>query len=145
MELLPSMFTPERSTFFGNPLKAFEEAFTRNWPTAWVTANNTFPLDLVELADKYSLKADLPGIERKCVDISFENQALTIRVEVQTEEEKKDARYLMRERLCQTVVRSVSLPLADPKAAIDAVMKDGVLKITVPKSHEKQTKRIEIH
>lgn len=145
MELLPSIFSPERSAFLTNPFKAFEEALGRTWPTSLVTTGNTFALDLVELPDKYALKADLPGIDRKCVDISFENQVLTIRVEAATEEEKKEARYLMRERLYQTVMRSVTLPLADPKAAIDAVMKDGVLKITVPKSHEKQTKRIEIH
>lgn len=145
MELMPNIFTPERTGLTSNPFRMFEEAVNKMWPTMQTAGFNTFAIDLVEQPDKYLIKADLPGIDRKCIDLAFENHLLTVRVEVEREEEKKEGRYLLRERFYQTAVRSVPLPLADAKANIDAVMKDGVLRITIPKSHEKQTKRIEIH
>ena len=148
MEYFPEILSSSRSPLFTNPLRNFEDIFTsafKPWMPMQRFAAPTIPLDIVEFADKYIVKADLPGVERKCVDISFENGTLLLKVEMVRDEEKKDAQYLTRERLFSSTARSIPLPLADAKGAIDAVMKEGVLRITVPKQVEKHTKKIEIH
>lgn len=152
MEFLPTTLFPQtRPNLFTSPFRAFDEVVRdmfRSWPAMQTITPQTFPVDILEYNDKYLIKADLPGIDRKCVDISFENNLLTLRVEEFKEKEEKvekEANFLVRERLFSECARSIPLPLADVKATIDAVMKDGVLKIVVPKSHEKQTKKIEIH
>jgi HSP20 family protein len=149
MEYFPETTSQSfRSPFFSYPLRAFEEVFgaaTKPWFAPQRFAAQNIPLDVAEFADKYIVKADLPGIEREDVDISFENSNLTLRVEVEREEEKKDTFFLLRERLYTTSVRSFPLPLADSKGVIDAKMKEGVLTISIPKRIEKQTRKIEIH
>lgn len=148
MEYLPEIFSQSRAPFLTTPFRGVEEVF-QNMFKPWVPGQRfaapTIPLDVVEYPDKYLIRADLPGIDRKCVDISFENNVLLLKVEIQREEEKKDAAFVVRERLFGSTVRPVQLPLADQKGVIDAVMKDGVLKIVVPKAIEKHTKKIEIH
>ena len=148
MEFFPSLFTPSRTSMLPTSARAFEEAFNnmfKSWPSVQTLTPQTFPLDIVELNERYVIKADLPEVDRKDVNISFENNLLTVHVEVCREEEKKEANYLLRERLYGECARTIPLPLADSRGTIEAVMKDGILKITVPKSHEKQTKKIEIH
>ena len=148
MEFFPEIRPESRITpFFRSPLRNIEETINKMWPTFQNVSAQPFPLEVVELSESYIVKAFLPGIDRKCVDMWFENLILTLKVEILEEEEKKDkeATYLLRERFYGTTARSIQLPLADLKGSINATMKDGVLKITVPKSHEKQTKKIEIH
>lgn len=148
MEYLPEVFSTARSPMFSTPFRALEEFFDtafKPWVPSSRFAVPSIPLDVTELPEKYIVKADLPGIERKFVDISFENQMLTLKVELTKEEEKKETRYLLRERLFSSTARSVPLPLADSKATIDAHLKEGVLTVVIPKQLEKQMKRIEIH
>ena len=148
MEYLPELFTQMKSPFIGSPLRGVEDVF-QNMFKPWVSSqrltSQNIPLDVIEFTDKYLIRADLPGIDRKAVDISFENGTLLLKVQIEREEEKREATFLVRERLFSSALRTVQLPLADFKGTIDAVMKDGVLKISVPKAAERQTKKIEIH
>ena len=148
MEYLPELFSTTRNPLFTNPLRAFEDVVQstfKPWLPMQRVPMNVIPLDVLEYKDRYVIKADLPGIDRKCVDIAFENSNLIIRIDQSKEEERKEVAFLVRERLISSAVRSVILPLADPKSAIDATLKEGVLFITVPKQLEKHTKKIEIH
>jgi HSP20 family protein len=146
MEFFPETRPEGRVTpFFRSPLRNIEETFNKMWPAFQNISPQPFALEVVELPESYIVKAFLPGIDRKCVDMWFDNLILTLKVEIEEEEEKKEATYLLRERFYGTTARSIQLPLADLKGNINATMKDGVLKIAVPKSHEKQTKKIEIH
>jgi len=147
MNFFPEL-VPERrtSSAFNSPLRRFEETLNWLWPSFEnIVPQQPFALEVVELPESYVVKAFLPGVDRKCVEMWFENLILTLKVEIEREEEKKEATYLLRERFYGTTARSIQLQLADLKANIDATMKDGILKITIPKSHEKQTKKIEIH
>lgn len=149
MEFFPSVFPETRPATFTNLFRPLEQMVNRTWPQFPMLAPRGLAFDLAELPDKYIAKVDLPGIDRKCVDISFEDHTLTVQVEFNKEEEKKEEKkeafYMLRERFYGNTARSIPLPLADAKANIDAVLKDGVLKIVIPKSLEKHTKRIEIH
>jgi HSP20 family protein len=146
MEFFPEIIPESRITpFLTNPLRRFEETVNKMWPAFQNVSTQPFALEVVELPESYIVKAFLPGVDRKCVEMWFENLILTLKVEIEAEDEKKDATYLLRERFYGTTARSIQLPLADLKGNINATMKDGILKIAVPKSHEKQTKKIEIH
>ena len=148
MEYLPEIFSTARNPLFANPMRAFEDVVQstfKPWLPMQRIPMSVIPLDVLEYKDRYVVKADLPGIDRKFVDIAFENSNLIIRIDQTKEEERKEVAFLVRERLVNSAVRSVILPLADPKSAIDATLKEGVLFITVPKQLEKHTKKIEIH
>ena len=100
--------------------------------------------EVKERADAFLLKADLPGIAEKDLDLSFTGNRLT--VSGQREEEKLDEgeTYYTCERSFGSFSRSFMLPdSADPDHAA-ADFKDGVLQITIPKKAEEKAKKISL-
>ena len=103
--------------------------------------NSVFPkLDIAELKDKYEIKAELPGIDEKDINLSVEDGLLTISGEKRAETEEKDKGYYLNECSYGTFSRSVRLPdnIADDK--ISAQFKKGVLVIDMPKTQQAQSK-----
>ncbi|MDY6407425.1 MAG: Hsp20/alpha crystallin family protein [Pseudomonadota bacterium] len=90
-------------------------------------------LDVAELKDRFEIKAELPGMEEKDIDLSIEDGLLTISGEKKAETEEKDKGYYLKECSYGTFSRSVRLPdnIADDK--IEAKFKKGVLTIDLPK------------
>ena len=90
-------------------------------------------LDVAELKDKYEIKAELPGMDEKDIELSVEDGLLTISGEKKSEAEEKDKGYYLRECSYGSFSRSVRLPdnIADEK--IEAKFKKGVLTIDLPK------------
>ena len=97
-------------------------------------------LDIAELKDKYEIKAELPGIDEKDINLSVEDGLLTISGEKKAETEEKDKGYYLKECSYGTFSRSVRLPdnIADDK--ISAQFKKGVLVIDMPKTQQSQSK-----
>lgn len=97
-------------------------------------------LDVAELKDKFEIKAELPGMEEKDIDLSVEDGLLTISGEKKEEKEEKDKGYYLKECSYGTFSRSVRLPdnIADDK--IEAKFKKGVLTIDLPKKAAAQPK-----
>jgi HSP20 family protein len=93
-------------------------------------------LDIAELKDKYEIKAELPGMDEKDINLSLEDGLLTISGEKKTETENKDKGYYLKECSYGTFSRSVRLPdnIADDKIA--ANFSKGVLTIDMPKKDE---------
>jgi HSP20 family protein len=102
------------------------------------------PLDVTEDQDEFLVKASLPGVNPNDLDITYNNNTLTIRGEMNKEEEQKEKRYLMRERHYGTFVRSISLPSSVNSGAIEAEYNDGILTLHLPKTEEVKPKRIAI-
>jgi len=90
------------------------------------------------------VRAELPGVESKDIDISLEGGTLTIRGGRKTVPEKKEISYHRREREAGTFRRSISLPVRVDTEKVTAESKDGVLKITLPKAAEAKPKKIDI-
>jgi len=105
----------------------------------------TFRLDAEEEKDKYIVRADLPGVKRDQIDVSLENNNLTISVKREEIHEEEGRNFLRRERRSGSASRTVHLPLAAEGEKTDARFQDGVLEITVPKSEQAKAKRIEVH
>lgn len=101
-------------------------------------------LDVSEEHNSYTIKADLPGIKKEDVHLSFENGLLTIEGERKDETEQKDKNYHRIERSYGRFVRSLNLGTGVDGNQIQANYKDGVLEITVPKSEKAKPKAIDI-
>jgi len=102
-------------------------------------------VDIEEAEDKYVIKADLPGVDKKDIDVKLENGVLSIRGEKQTEKETgKGTKRHRTERFHGTFARSFTLPEAVKSDKVDASYKDGVLLLEIPKAEEAKPKSINI-
>jgi HSP20 family protein len=101
-------------------------------------------LDVSETKNDVVIKAELPGMDPKDIDISLSNGFLTIKGEKKQEKEEKDENYHLIERSYGSFTRSVRLPREVQSDKITASFKNGVLRVTFPKSEEAKKKEIKI-
>ena len=100
--------------------------------------------DISENKDSYSLKLDLPGVDKKDVKISYSNGELQISGERKEEKEEKDSKYHRVERSFGKYYRSFRLPEKIKDDQIKAEFKNGSLNILIPKADEVKPKEIDI-
>jgi len=100
------------------------------------------PLDLYE--NEIVVKAELPGMSKDDIQISFADNVLTIRGEKKKEEEEKGKDYYRAERVYGAFSRSVTLPAEITPEKARAIFKDGVLEIRLPKSEAAKKKEIKV-
>ncbi len=117
-ELMPSMLKEQ-----GEPMPAF---------------------DIAETDDHFNVKADLPGIDPKDLDINLTGNVLTIRGEKKEEREDHKERYHFTERRFGSFSRSFMLPADVKEDGIEASYKEGVLRVNIPKSERAKQKKIPI-
>ena len=108
--------------------------------TTWAPA-----VDIYETENELILKADIPEINEKDLDIRVENNMLTIRGERKFEHEVKEDNYLRVERAYGSFSRSFSLPNTVNSEAIKAEYKNGVLKVEMPKRAESKPKQVKVN
>jgi HSP20 family protein len=101
-------------------------------------------LDVSETKNELVVKAEVPGMDPKDIDISLSDGMLTIKGEKKQEKEEKEADYHLVERSYGAFTRSVQLPKEVQSEKINASYKNGILKITLPKSEEAKKKEIKI-
>jgi HSP20 family protein len=90
------------------------------------------------------VKADLPGLEVKDIDVSLRADILTIKGQKKEEKEEKTKSYHRVERHFGSFERSVRLPAPVKGDQVEASFKDGVLNIQLPKTEEAKQKSIRI-
>lgn len=101
-------------------------------------------VDISENDDNVEVRCDLPGVNKDDIDISVSDNLLTIKGEKKDEKEEKEDAYYRHESWSGSFQRTVALPdSADPDKA-KAEMKDGILKLTMPKREEKKRKQIKV-
>ena len=100
--------------------------------------------DIYETKNDYTIKADLPGMKKDDVKISFTDGQLSISGERVQEQETKDAKCHRVERTYGKLYRSFNLPKEIKEDKIKAEFKDGQLTITIPKADEVKPKEIDI-
>jgi HSP20 family protein len=101
-------------------------------------------LDVAETKNELVVKAEVPGMDPKNIDISLSDGLLTIKGEKRQEKEEKEADYHLVERSYGSFTRSVQLPREVQSDKISTSYKNGILKITLPKSEEAKKKEIKI-
>jgi HSP20 family protein len=126
--------------------RALDEAFTSSMNGAeaarvWVPA-----IDLIEKKDAYIVRAELPGVARENIDITFEKNVLTISGQKASTIETKDEelRVFAAERVSGSFSRSLRMPDYIDGEKIEADYKDGLLTITIPKAELAQPRKIEV-
>jgi HSP20 family protein len=122
---------------FGNVLEhSGEESNLTSWAPA---------VDIYETAHELVVKADLPEVDPKELDIRVENNLLTIRGERKFEKQVKEDNYLRVERAYGSFSRSFSLANTVNAEAIKADYQNGVLTLTIPKREEAKPKQIKVN
>lgn len=115
---------------------------------AWGSYSAKVPaVDIEETADSYSIKAELPGFSENDVKIYVEKHVLHISGNVdekKQEEERKDRKYIVRERRAVSFSRSFSLPEGLDEGAISADFNNGILTVNLPKLPEQKPRQIEV-
>lgn len=99
--------------------------------------------DIYEKKGELVMKTELPGIDKKDLDISLEGDRLTIKAE-KKEEVKEDATHHVHERHHGQYYRSVILPYPVKEDKIAATFDNGILELRFPKAKEVEAKKIEI-
>ncbi len=97
-------------------------------------------LDVSETDKAIEIRAELPGLDKKNIDISLDRNLLTVRGEKRQEKEEGDKRYHLIERSWGSFVRSIRLPAEVDEKKLEATFKDGVLKVVLPKTEESRKK-----
>ena len=120
-----------------SPGKNFHEGYLRH---EWLPS-----IDLTETKDTLLVKAELPGLEAKDVELTLAEDILTIRGEKKGEKETKDEHHFFVERYAGTFERKVKLPALVKTDKVDATFDKGVLTINLPKSEEAKKKKIKIN
>jgi HSP20 family protein len=137
---------------FGGELSSLRREMDRVWdrffgetPLAKRAAEEWWPsVDMSETKDNYVVKAELPGLEAKDVDVSISGDVLTIKGEKKKEEEEKDEHHHYVERYYGSFQRSFRFPSNVKSDKIDATFDKGILKVTLPKVEEAKKKKIEV-
>jgi HSP20 family protein len=121
-----------------------EESFVQ--PTAAQGGRNFVPaLDLSETAEGYLVEAALPGIKPEDVEVTVENNVLTIKGETRKETDDKQRNFHRVERRFGTFQRTIGLPTTVKADAIQASLTNGVLRLEIPKAEEVKPRRISVN
>jgi HSP20 family protein len=118
---------------------AFERTEQESNLTSWAPA-----VDIYENEHELIVKADLPGVEAKDLDIRIENNILTIRGDRRFEKKVNEDNYLRVERAYGSFSRSFSLSNTVNSDGIKADYQNGVLTLNVPKREEAKPKQIKV-
>ncbi len=100
--------------------------------------------DVKETKDAYVFSADLPGVKQDDVDVSLTGRRLTISGEREEERKGEDERWFAYERSYGSFSRSFTLPEGIDADNVQAELKDGVLRVTLPKKPELKPRKIEL-
>lgn len=138
---VPSVFSEMddllQKMWFDFPFHNLEEDTNLSWSPR---------LDVSETDKALEVVADLPGMEKKDINVSLDGDLLTIKGEKKEVKEKKDKHYHTIERRSGSFYRALRLPMEVEGDKIDATFKEGVLTLTLPKSKAaaKKVAQIEI-
>jgi HSP20 family protein len=114
-------------------------------PDFWAAEREWLPaFDVSETENEIMVKAELPGMDVKDIDIALTDGLLTIKGERKLEKEDKMENYHRIERQFGSFSRSLNLGSKVKAEGIEAAYKDGILTITLPKAEESKPKKIEV-
>ena len=101
-------------------------------------------VDVSETGDKITVKAEIPGMEAKDIEISMVGDTLTLKGEKKAEREEMEENYHMVERSYGSFSRTMKLPSTVDADKVEATYKNGVLTVVLPKREETKPRQIEV-
>ena len=130
----------------------FDDFFSRRWLRPW-RWESRFPealslsmpkVDVVDRAGEVIVRAEVPGVEKQDVEVSVSGNRLTIRGETKKETKEEKGDYYRAEITRGAFSRTLALPAEVDDSKTKAVMKDGVLELTLPKVEKAKRRSIKI-
>jgi HSP20 family protein len=125
-------------------LRLFEDAFSRMLSEPQTNRPWAPAVDIYETENELVLKADLPDVDLKDIDVRVENQTLTISGERNFEKKDTTKGYHRIERNYGSFVRSFSVPNSFDTENIGAEFKNGVLSVTLPKKEAAKPRQVKV-
>jgi len=138
--MLVNRWNPWNEMFSGQE-QLFIDALGR--PLVQERPFHTLPLDIRQSDDAFELEASVPGFDPQDVEITFDENVLTIRG-TRRDDDATRGTYVRRERNAHSVYRQVSLPAEVKVEAITARFDNGVLTVTIPRAQRAQPTRIPV-
>ena len=123
------------NTFFDSPRAENGHAVARRWIPA---------MDVVETDDYFVLRADLPGLSEKDVNIELEDNVLTVSGQRKADHEQRSEGYYRVERTSGAFSRSLTLPEGVNAEGIQASFDRGVLEVRIPKPEQHKPRKVQI-
>jgi HSP20 family protein len=118
--------------------KEMDRLFDRFWegdfPHLPSLGEWTPALDVSETKDAVMVKAEVPGMDAQDIQLSLQDQVLTLKGEKKQEKEEKDEHYYRAERSYGAFVRTLRLPAPVDGSKVTASFKNGLLTVTLPKA-----------
>jgi HSP20 family protein len=108
--------------------------FVRPLRENWIWDGQDMPIDVRENEQAYTVEADLPGVEKKDIQVSVQDNAITVRAESRRSSEQTVGNCLRQERYEGQISRTFTLPGPVDQAKASAHYEKGVLTLTLPKS-----------
>jgi len=125
-------------------LRLFEDAFTRMMTEPHANRPWSPAVDIYETENELVLKADLPDVDLKDIDVRVENQTLTIAGERKFEAQDSGKGYHRIERSYGNFTRSFAVPNTFDTEQITAGFKNGVLSVTLPKKEAAKPRQVKV-
>lgn len=123
--------------------REMDRAYEGREETGISTASDWVPaVDIKEEPDCFLIRADVPGVDPKAIDVHAENGMLTIKGERESEKKEEKEGYKRVERVYGSFFRRFSLPDTADTDKISAKSNNGVLEIRVPKHEKVQPRKI---
>ncbi len=121
----------------------FRQLYSEGYlPTEGSGYSRAYPIDMDEYEDKVVIEAEMPGFTKDEIEVTVENDVLTITAERKAAE--SDGKKHLNERRYTRVERSVALPATVDEEKISGNLKDGVLTLRLPKTEKQRPRRIQI-
>ncbi len=102
------------------------------------------PLDVVQEGDNILVQASIPGVNPEDIEVTVEENVLTILGKTQSEQERREGDYLIRERRTGSFRRSLRLPDTADTEKADTRYEQGVLTVSFPRLESKKVKQLPV-
>lgn len=135
-------WTPARD--FAQMQRAMDRMFDETWRSLQARTATALPVDVYETDTAYTIVASLPGVKADALNLALHDGVLTISGELQPVALPENATALVVERTAGKFSRSLRLPEAVEASQVEAVLNDGVLTLTLPKTPEAQPRLIPV-
>jgi HSP20 family protein len=122
--------------------RLMDESFLR--PTSGASTEQMLPIDVAETEDAYEIRASIPGVDPEHLQITVQDNMVTIRGDTQEEQEQQGRRYLLHERRMGRFERTFMLPNSVDADKANAKFENGVLTLTLSKSESAKPKQIKV-
>ncbi len=124
----------------------FSELFNNRQVLTQLSAGQNGPyIDIIENGNKFKVRAEVPGIEAKDLDVTVENNTITIQGEKQEEVKEEGDEYVRQECRCSSFRRTIALPKEANLEKASFTFDKNVLNIEIPKKDAEKSRKVEIN